>query len=169
MKRMCWGSPAQVLRGLRRALGMIVLVVTATGCTDRAKPDFDRCTMLAARDHEGDLPDAVKACTAAVAADPNSTSGKAAAVKLTELQPKLDAWGKKEYERLTGLAKAKEAAAAAQAAAEPKCSDWVTICTLGRFPDGSERTGGLQHYNKGACVGAGVALGVHCDPCRCSD
>jgi hypothetical protein len=120
--------------------------------------------------HRGDVTVAQQACTAAVAADPDSSSGKAAAVKLTELQPKLDAWGKHEYERLTGLAKAKEAAAAAQAAAEAKCTDWVTICTLGRFPDGSERTGGLQHYDtKGECVGAGAALGVHCDPCRCSD
>lgn len=58
--------------------------------------------------------------------------------------------------------------------AEAACSShkWVTICTLGRHLDNSEKTGGLMTFpSKKACEGAGLnADGTRefpCDPCRC--
>lgn len=55
-------------------------------------------------------------------------------------------------------------------ARDTECADWVTICTLGRHRDGSERTTGLQHFKtKALCENAGPSLGVtlRCDPCHC--
>jgi hypothetical protein len=57
-----------------------------------------------------------------------------------------------------------------QEATPGACSKWTTICTLGRFPDGSERTTGAQRFStKASCERAGADLGVRCDPCRCID
>jgi hypothetical protein len=57
------------------------------GCTDKAEPDYTRCLDL---ETKGETQNARDACNAAVTADPNSKSGKAAAAKVTELQAKLD-------------------------------------------------------------------------------
>jgi hypothetical protein len=59
-------------------------------------------------------------------------------------------------------------AEARQDAEDAKCK-WATICTLGRFPDGSERTSGIQTFNtKGECESMTAGVGVPCGPCRCS-
>lgn len=52
-------------------------------CLDKAKADYDKCVD---RDKNYDVKGAVEACSAAVAADPKSPSGQAAAKKLYDLQ-----------------------------------------------------------------------------------
>ncbi len=52
-------------------------------CLDKAKADYDKCVD---RDKSYDVKGAVAACSAAVAADPKSPSGQAAAKKLYDLQ-----------------------------------------------------------------------------------
>ena len=52
-------------------------------CLDKAKADYDKCVD---RDKSYDVKGAVEACSAAVAADPKSPSGQAAAKKLYDLQ-----------------------------------------------------------------------------------
>ncbi len=64
----------------RATLAFILLL---TGCLDKAKADYDKCLD---RERNYDVPGAVAACQAAVAADPKSTSGEAAAKKLVDLQ-----------------------------------------------------------------------------------
>jgi len=58
------------------------MLLLLAGCIDKAKADYDRCVE---RDQNYDVKGAVAACQAAVAADPNSPSGKAAAEKLLQL------------------------------------------------------------------------------------
>ena len=53
------------------------------GRLDKAKADYDKCVD---RDKNYDVKGAVEACSAAVAADPKSPSGQAAAKKLYDLQ-----------------------------------------------------------------------------------
>lgn len=71
---------------------MLTLVVLASAltvsCKDKAEPDYAKCVQA---DTAGEVQAAWTACNAAVAADPNSTSGKAAATKLAELKPKYNA------------------------------------------------------------------------------
>lgn len=57
--------------------------VLLVGCMDKAKADYDKCVE---RDRNYDVAGAVSACQAAVAADPKSASGQAAAKKLLDLQ-----------------------------------------------------------------------------------
>ncbi len=96
-------------------------------------------------------------------ADPTSVAGKAAAQKLKDIE---DAREKAKNDAKLEVASKK----AAQDAEDAKCSSWATICTLGRFGDGSERTTGGQKYKtKAECDGAGARLGIKCDPCRCRD
>lgn len=60
-----------------------LLLTFAVACTDTAKPLYAECLLA---EVNGDVPRAVAACKAAVAVDPSSRSGKAAAEKLTELE-----------------------------------------------------------------------------------
>ena len=92
-------------RGSLAALGV---VMTLTGCTDKAQPEFGKCLAAEAK---RDLFGAATACGAAVAADPNSNSGRAAAMKLSDLQPAI------------AKIKAEKAAAEAKAAAEKAATD----------------------------------------------
>ena len=89
------------------------------GCKDKAKEPYAKCVQL---DVAGDVKGAWDACNAAVAADPNSTSGKAATAKLAGMKAKYQAWKKADDEKQARAAeqrrKADEAAQqAAQAAA----------------------------------------------------
>lgn len=61
----------------------VLLLLLATACLDKAKPDYDKCVE---RDHNYDVKGAVAACSAAVAADSKSPAGQAAAKKLFDLQ-----------------------------------------------------------------------------------
>jgi hypothetical protein len=65
----------------------LALVVLLSACLDKAKADYDKCID---RDRNYDVAGAVAACQAAVAADPKSTSGEAAAKKLLDLQTVSD-------------------------------------------------------------------------------
>lgn len=91
-----------------RVLSLFALFVVLPGCEDRAQPEYAKCVAAEAK---SDVLAAATACEAAVAADPNSTSGKAAASKLKEMQPAI------------AKAKAENDAADAKAAAERKKAD----------------------------------------------
>jgi hypothetical protein len=67
---------------------LIVASFFLSACKDKAEPDYAKCVQA---DTAGDIDGAWTACNAAVAADPNSTSAKAAVAKLAELKPKYDA------------------------------------------------------------------------------
>ena len=60
-----------------------ILLVLLSACVDKAKADYDRCVDL---DKNYDAKGAMAACSAAVAADPKSPSGQAAAKKLFDLR-----------------------------------------------------------------------------------
>ena len=68
---------------MRRATWLVIGLALVSGCVDKAKADYDRCID---RDRNYDAKGAAAACSAAVAADPNSPSGQSAAKKLQELQ-----------------------------------------------------------------------------------
>ena len=73
---------------MSRALALpIALALLALGCNDKAQPAYDACLEA---EKNSDYPLAVKSCEAAIAADPTSTAGKAAAEKATEIHRKLD-------------------------------------------------------------------------------
>jgi len=151
-------------------LWMILAIFGVTGCGDKAKPDYDECVHQASNDNFGA---AVLRCQAAISADPASSAGKAAADKLREIQPKLDAVladekATKEQalmaeaEQKVAKAKADADVKAKQDAADAACKKWATICATG---------GGLQFFAKKAeCedMTSGIAkVGVKCDPCKC--
>jgi hypothetical protein len=134
----------------------LIAIVAATACvliacTDKAKPDYDRC-VKELEDQPDHIEQAADMCAAAVAADPGTTSGKAAAARLKDLQvevaqrakAKADAKVKADAEA-AAQAQAAAQAAAAQAARDEKCETW--------------------------CVEAGPGVGHHCvfSKKRCED
>jgi hypothetical protein len=68
--------------------------IAATGCKDRADPAYTKCL---SEDAQGNFQHAWDACHEAVAADPESTSGKAAAALVAS--PKYVAWKRAEEDR----------------------------------------------------------------------
>lgn len=91
------------------SLLVAALAVLLTGCVDKAKPDFERCQRLQA-DKKYD--DAREACQRAVAADPESTSGKLAAARIPVLQTesmKADQASRRERAEIMGRVEAAEA------------------------------------------------------------
>lgn len=66
---------------------LFTLVGLVTACSDKAKPAFDECVTLEAKE---EVVKARTACQAAASADPNSKSGKAAQGKLAYLNPQAD-------------------------------------------------------------------------------
>ncbi len=93
----------------------MVGVFLIVGCGDKAQADYAKCVQL---DTSGDLAGAVAACSAAIGADPNSQSGKAAADKIASINGKLAAKEKAD----TDAKAAAQALAAAQAAAQARAS-----------------------------------------------
>ena len=79
----------------RRSLAALSVVMTSTGCTDKAALDYAQCVQF---DIAGDAGAAMAACSAAMAADPNSTSGKAASARVAEIKAKEAAFQKAEAE-----------------------------------------------------------------------
>lgn len=134
-------------------------------CEDKAQHAYERCVVDEAA---GKLDQAALDCDTAVKIDPNSTSGKAAAAKLAAMQPALATAKEASAAAAAKAADEKKAKAAAQAAEDAACPKWVTICTLGRHRDGSEKTTGAQYFDtKAECEGVGAKAGLTCDPCRC--
>ncbi len=97
------------------AAGML-WVTTLAGCTDKAKPVYELCLKNAGVNPEWAIDD----CKRAVSLDPNSTAGKAAATKLSELE---DILAKRREE------KRKADEAAAQAALETQKASFKTMPT----------------------------------------
>jgi hypothetical protein len=60
-----------------------------SGCKDKAQDAYAKCIQLEA---QGEINLAWIACDSAIAQDPNSKSGKAAATKLAQMKPGYDAW-----------------------------------------------------------------------------
>lgn len=154
---------------------IVAALATMPACNSKGYEALNQCIGF---EQFADYEKAVAACKEAVAADPNGKPGQTAAAKLPELEKKL-AEQKAAAEKIVEAKKAEDAkqaaaaaaAQAAQVALDAKCTKWVTICTIGRWPDGSEKTTGRQTFsNKGACESAGTAFGgIPCDPCRCND
>lgn len=79
---------------MREILGVswvVVLFVVTAGC-DAAKENYENCVRLAAKD----VGTATSECRMAVKADPNSTSGKAAAALLPDLEAKFAVFTKEQ-------------------------------------------------------------------------
>ncbi len=149
---------------MRVILGVAFIILT-TGCKDKAEEPFAACQ---ASEAKSDWADALQKCNLAATVDPSSKSGLAAGAKLDELRSKIAAKKKADDEE---AAKAETARKIAQAAEDAKCPMWTTICTLGRFPDGSEQTTGIQRFDTRAkCESIGKEMGgIPCDPCRCKN
>jgi hypothetical protein len=83
----------------------LVLFLVSAACVDKAKADYDRCID---RQKAYDVPGAYSACAAAVAADPRSVSGQAAAKELDNMKPvvdKLEAERAEKHARDTAITK----------------------------------------------------------------
>lgn len=161
-------EPSDLLSRLKKDPGLVfagVLIVALVGLLifvtsgDNAAPELAQCRAAEAK---GSLKEAAQHCSNAVKLDKNSESGQMAAKKVVELEAELK---KQDDAKAAEIAAAKKAAEDAQ---DAKCVKWKTICTLGQFPDGSERTTGNQYFpTKAECLSAGRAFKVPCDPCRC--
>lgn len=134
----------------RQWIGLAVSV-WLFGCEDKAKPKYGECV---AADAKGDVLTAAAACEAAVTADATSTSGKAAADKLTAMQPAIL---KAKEEKAAAEKKAAderriadEAAAKAAAEAQAKRVAMLKVKVRKKFwdrePDGGCTGKGLPPY-----------------------
>jgi hypothetical protein len=92
-RRLSWKR--QVCPLLVAIAGLLCL----SACADKAKSDYTRCVQL---DVQGDVGGAWDACNSAVAADPTSKSGRAAAAKLAEMKQRYDDWKRDEASRKKG-------------------------------------------------------------------
>lgn len=135
---------------MRKLMVVVASVILAAGCTDKAKPNYEKCL---AADKAGDLQSAWSACLAASFDDPNSSSGKAAGVKLEELRPRYNQW---QADQAASLAAAQAATAQAQAARVAQLRAQATIqrtgeddrCVSdGKPPRGLSITGGTYDDN----------------------
>jgi len=86
-------------------LARVWMLVLLAGCIDKAKADYDRCVE---RDQNYDVKGAIAACQAAVAADPKSPSGRAAADKLLQLDRVADKLKTEQAEKSERDAKIKK-------------------------------------------------------------
>ncbi len=107
-------------RGARWGWLALCGLLVVAGCGDKAEADFAHCV---AADAKADFSTAAKACEAAIAADPNSTSGKAAAAKLKDIQVSVDKANKKATAQAAAEADARKLHDEA-AAARAKLADY---------------------------------------------
>ncbi len=141
-----WSSRPRLVRVAAVLLGAALLA----GCTDKAKASYEECLKLEAK---WDPIGAQAACEAAVKADPNSKSGKAAAAKLLALQEEA------------------EKARAKKAASEPKpckAGKWVTRCIW----KGKYRPTLLEGPTAAKCnqdAGELQTIEMSCPACVCAD
>jgi len=104
-------EPGAVMKRIVSKVAVTALLVLLSGCTDKAQPFFDTCVQA---ETAGDLTGAVKTCTDAVGADPNSKSGKAATEKLVSLKERIAAKEKADAEakaKLVGACKSRDTGA----------------------------------------------------------
>lgn len=105
---------------------MLVLVALSIGCEDKAQEPYGKCVTQEAG---GNVIAAAYECEKAVQADPNSTSGKAAAAKLAAMQPALAT--AKEAKKVADAKEEEEARkkrmAAAAAEAEAKKQEMAEL------------------------------------------
>lgn len=154
-------------RTYTRTAAPIVLGIALVACADKAKPDLAKCRQLYVDKH---LDEALAACQRAEAISASSPAGKRAASLEQTIDRDIKQRDAERAAEAKRQADAARAAKAKQEAEDAKCSSWSTICTLGVWPDGSERTTGIQSFKtKAACESTGAQMGLKCDPCQCDD
>src|SRR5512142_1434001 len=132
-----------------QSLLALALLVGTSGCSDKAKPNYDECVALEAK---WDTVAARDACKAAAAADPNSKLGKAAAGKLSYLNEQAD--------KILAEKSKKEAPC--------KTGKWVTHCKWKDKP----RPNLLEATTFARCnteADEVRIVGMVCPVCECSD
>ncbi len=127
-------------------LGVIFVSFLNAGCADKAEPDYARCVKAEAA---GDLDVAWKACGAAVDADANSTSGKAATAKLANIKPKYEAWQADQEAKAAAASSARRKAdAEARAEAARALRQKVSAKYWGFEPDDQCQSDGKPPFRK---------------------
>jgi hypothetical protein len=134
---------------MNRALVVLAVAALVTGCEDKAVGSWTECQQQEAK---GDIGMAIYKCESAVREDPKSTSGKAAAAKLIELRPKLDAFKAKQKADSEAAARAKDAEVA-ELKKKTRTSRLPTYvsedCVSKGFPPNAlEFTGGTYEQNE---------------------
>jgi hypothetical protein len=127
----------------------MALVVSVSGCTDKAKVKYDECVAL---ETKWETVAARDACKAATELDPNSKSGKAAAGKLSYLNEQA----------------AKILAEKSKKEAPCKVGKWVTHCLY----QGKPRPGLLEAPTFARCnteADEMRVIGMTCPVCECAD
>jgi hypothetical protein len=140
---------SKLFRVTGRALLALAVAVVASGCQDKAKPQFEECVKL---ESEWEIIKARDACRAAVEADPKSKSGKLAAGKLTYLNEQAD----------------KEQAEKDKKEAPCKVGKWVTHCMW----KGKPRPNFLEAPTYAKCnkdADEVRVIGMTCPECECAD
>jgi hypothetical protein len=151
---------------------VVVAAILLVACKDKAEPDYAACVQA---DTAGDVGKAWDSCTAAVGADPNSTSGKAAAAKLTAMKPAYDKWKADQNAKAAAAAAAQAKADEERAKAEAQ-EHAKEVAALrakihraydGRDPDGECQSNGYPPYREDYTGGSydeneTVALGDGC-------
>jgi hypothetical protein len=125
-----------------------LVAVGALGC-DKAKPAYEECMALEAK---WEMIKARDACRAAVQADPDSKSGKAAQQKLAYLEQKAEEELEKQR-RASGVCKS---------------GKWVTRCMW----KGEPRPTLIERESKAACnqeAHTSSVIGMTCPDCVCKD
>ena len=139
----------QLLTTLAKRIVLVSsLVAGAWGC-DSAKSDYEKCMELEAK---WKMVEARDACKAAVAADPDSKSGKAAQAKLDYLEKEAEK-ALKEQAKKSGICKAQK---------------WVTRCMW----KGKPRPSLVESSSKASCDQEAhqmSVIGMTCPACVCKD
>ncbi|WP_437755835.1 hypothetical protein [Sorangium sp. So ce1389] len=120
----------------------LVLAGSVAGCTDKAEPEYARCIAMEQR---GELVLAARACEAAIKADSSSTAGKAAAAKLKNMQPALDAQRAADRRAYEDSHPSDDGARAAKAAS---LKSKVRVKSWGAEPDAECSGMGLPPFRK---------------------
>jgi hypothetical protein len=121
-------------------LAIIVFMLGIVGCKDKAEPTYALCVKYEAEN----APLAAEgACEGAIEADPNSTSGKAAAQKLKDLAPAVE---KAKAEKAKADEAAQQAAAVTEAARVHQLRARVSKKFWGTDPDGDCTGKGLPPF-----------------------
>jgi hypothetical protein len=130
-------------------IGALLIVA----CQDKAQPDYAACIQS---DAAGDVGKAWDSCTAAVGADPNSTSGKAAAAKLIAMRPAHDKWKADQAAKAAAAAEAQRKVDEARAKAEAEARTLAVAAARDKVrpkydgfdPDATCTAKGLPPYRK---------------------